>query len=509
MRAFCTDAPMSNRNHDKSEKQPAVSTDAGGGSRARVVFKNSGALGISAMLGKAFYFLLFILVGRYLGPSDLGKFTFALSFAGMFAVISDLGLNILAVRDVAQEKDLAGKYLSNMAGLKIISGLLAFAATMLLVNLMGYPKDNVKIVLVIGTATFFTTVSNGVRWLFQAFQKLEYESIVNVVHNFLCLGLGFAAVLAGLGVYGIGYGQILAGMIIVAFSFTLVKRGFMPVSLQIDLDFWKAILKKSVPFALMLVFTGLYVNVDTVLLSKMKGDQVVGLYNAANRMVQAGKMIPAIMLPALFPMMAHISRGSRSEFNRFLEKSAVLLLSLAFPFSVGAAILADKVMDFFYGAKFASSVPCLQILVWGMFCMYVSIVLGYGLICKGKQKINTWITGLGLGVSLILNFSLIPRWGNIGSSVAVLSTEFFVMAAGAFFARKVMGFDFRGLLAPVSKIVAATLIMSLLLFLAGSLHLIICVGIGMAGYFAALFSLGGLYDYDLHKVKNLILARTG
>ena len=478
-------------------------------SRARVVLKNSGALGISAVIGKVFYFLLFILVGRYLGPSELGKFTFALSFIGMFAVINDLGLNILAVRDVAKDKNLAGKYLSNIASLKVVLGLLAFATTMLLVNLMGYPKDNIKIVLLIGLATLFVTISSGIRWLFQAFQKLEYESIINIVHNFLCFGLGFLAVFLGLGVSGIGYSQILVGIIIVLFSFIMVKRRFVPIKIEIDFAFWKEILKKSVPFALMLVFTGLYVNVDTVLLSKIKGDQVVGLYNAANRMAQAGKMIPAVILSALFPVMANISRGSRLEFNRFLEKSSVLLFSLALPFSVGTTILADKIIGFFYGAKFMASVPCLQILIWGMFCMYISIVLGYGLISKGKQKINTLITGLGFGISLFLNLWLIPRWGNIGSSVAVLSTEFFVMTAGMFFVRRLLGFDLKGLVAPIFKVAISTLVMTVVLYLTRELNLVLCVGVGITTYFVALFSLGGLYDYNLYKVRDLIFARTG
>jgi O-antigen/teichoic acid export membrane protein len=280
------------------------------------------------------------------------------------------------------------------------------------------------------------------------------------------------------------------------------------VKAKIDWDFWKEILKQSIPFALMLVFTGLYVNVDTVLLSKIKGDQVVGIYGAANRLVQAGKMIPSVVVPALFPMMASISTASQMEFNRFLEKSTVLMFGLALPFSVGTTMLAGPIIDLIYGAQFAASIPCLQILIWGMFFMYISIVLGYGLISKGKQKANTLITGLGLGLSLILNLLLIPGWGNLGSSVAVLSTEFFVMSAGMFFARRLLGFDFRGFLVPMLKVVAATLAMTLVLLLFKGLSLYFCVAAGAATYFGFIFALGGLYDYDLHKVRDLILTRT-
>ena len=275
-----------------------------------------------------------------------------------------------------------------------------------------------------------------------------------------------------------------------------------------DLSFWKEILKKSVPFALMLVFTGLYVNADTVLLSKFKSDQVVGLYNAANRLVLAGKMIPGMIVPALFPIMAEVSKGSQLEFNRFLGKSAVLLFSLALPIAVGTTLLADRIIGFIYGSKFIGSIPCLQILIWGMFFMYISIVLGFGLISKGKQKVNTFITGLGLGISLILNFFLIPKWGNIGTSIAILTTEFFVMIAVMFYARKLLGFDLRGPRASIFKVVVSTLIMTVVVYLTRELNLFFCVGAGIASYLVALFSLGGLYDYDFYKLKDLILART-
>jgi len=479
-----------------------------GRSRAGIILKNSGALGASTILGKFFYFLLFILIGRHLGPGDLGKFTFALSFVAMFGVINDLGLNLLAVRDVAKEKQLAEKYLGNLITLKLMLGVLAFAFTMLLINLMGYPRDNVKLILLIASAALFNTLSGGMRWVFHAFQKFEYESMIGIVQNLLCFALGFSAVFLGLGIYGVGYSQILVGVLIVFLSWFVIKKRFMLVSARIDWSFWKEILKQSVPFALMLVFTGLYVNVDTVLLSKIKGDQAVGIYGAANRLVQAGKMVPSVIVPALFPMMAGISKAGRLEFNRFLEKSAVLMFGLALPFSVGTTILAGPIIGLFYGAEFAASIPCLQILIWGMFFMYISIVLGYGLISKGKQKANTLITGLGLGLSLILNFLLIPRWGNLGSSVAVLSTEFFVMSAGMFFVRRLMGFDFKGFLVPALKVAVATLVMALVLYLSRSLSLYFCVVAGVATYFGSIFALGGLYDYNLYKVRDLILTRT-
>lgn len=478
-------------------------------SRARVIIKNSGALGLSTALGKVFYLLLFVLIGRYLGPGDFGKFTFALSFTAMFVVISDLGLNLLTVKEVSKDKSLTEKYLNNLVVFKTFLSLLSFAMLMLLVVLLGYPEKTVKIVFLLGLATFLSNISTGLRWVFQAYLKLEYDSALNLAQNILCFGLGYLFLRLGWGIYGIGYSQVLVWIVILISAWVLISKKFTRINFELDFAFWKALLKKSFPFALMLVFTGLYLNLDTVLLSFFKGDQAVGLYNAANRLVLAGKMIPGVLIASLFPIMSESSKKSKQEFDRILGKSLTLMFSLALPLSLGTTLLSSKIINLLYGDKFSGSVLSLQILIWGLFCMYLSCVTGYSLITKGHQKINTAITGIGLVISLVLNFSLIQRFSHLGTSIAILITEVFVMASGMLYARKFLGFDFKLLIAPFSKVAFATLIMGTALYLTRELNLFICAGAGILSYLIVLFSMRGLYGYDFYRLKDLIFAKTG
>jgi len=478
-------------------------------SRARLVLKNSGALGISTALGKLFYLLLFVFIGRYLGPGDFGKLTFSMSFTAMFVVLSDLGMNLLTVKEVSKDKSLTEKYLNNLVVFKTCLSVLAFGIVMLLVAVIGYPEKTIKIVFLMGLATFLSNISTGLRWIFQAHLKLEYDSALNLAQNILCFGLGYLLLKLGWGIYGIGYSQVLVWILVLISAWVLISKKFSPIKFEFDFAFWKTLLKKSFPFALMLVFTGLYLNLDTVLLSFFKGDQAVGLYNAANRLVLAGKMIPGVLVASLFPIISESSKKSKLEFDRILGKSFTLMFCLALPISIATVLLADKLINFLYGAKFSGSILALQILVWGMFCAYLSGVTGYGLMAKGFQRKNTLITGIGLGISLLLNFILIQRFSHLGTSVAILATEFFVMTSGMFYARKYLDFDFKILFASFSKVVFATLIMSLALYLTRELNLFFCAGIGILSYLIALFSMRGLYGYDFYRLKDLILAKTG
>lgn len=477
-------------------------------SKAFVILKNSGFLGFSRISGRIFYFLLFILIGRYLGPLDLGKFSFALSFVAIFFLINDLGISILAVREVSQDKSCTQRYLGNLIILKLLLVSLAFLAAFMVINLMGYPKEMIAIVLLLGLASLLNNFSLSLRWIFQAYQKLEYESLIFLTQNVGYFILGFLALLLNQGIIGIGYSQIVVGILIVFFSWFIVNRKIHRIKIEMNLPFWKSLLKRSVPFALMLIFTSLYLNTDTILLSLFKGEHTVGIYNAANRLAIAGRMFPGVLIAALFPVMSKLSKISKAELKRILEKSLALVLCLALPLSLAITFLSEKIILFFYGQKFASSASVLQIVIWGLFCMSLSVVLGYTLISMEKQKIYTLITGLGLGVNLVLNLSLIPGLAQIGSSIAILTTEFFILGAALYSIIKLFDFKLKRLIPSMAKIGISCLAMLGVLYLTRDFNLLLSTGAGAVSYLAVIFSFNGIYGYNLCRVKELIFARS-
>jgi O-antigen/teichoic acid export membrane protein len=139
--------------------------------------------------------------------------------------------------------------------------------------------------------------------------------------------------------------------------------------------------------------------------------------------------------------------------------------------------------------------------------MCLSVILGYALISLGKQKIYTLATGLGLGVNLALNLLLIPRLAQIGSSLAILGTELFVLAGAFYSIVKVLDFKIAGLFYSLLKISFACMVMLGVIYITKDFHLLLCVGLGAISYFTALFSFKGIYGYNLHRVRDLILAR--
>jgi len=84
------------------------------------IAKNTGVLLASQVVSYVIGFFFVMYTARYLGAEGFGILSFALAFTGIFGVFADLGLRQLTVREVARDKSLAGKYLGNIAAMKVI-----------------------------------------------------------------------------------------------------------------------------------------------------------------------------------------------------------------------------------------------------------------------------------------------------------------------------------------------------------------------------------------------------
>ena len=101
------------------------------------IAKNTVVLLVSDIISKALGFFYVMYTARYLGAEGFGVLSFALAFTGIFGVFTDLGLQQLTVREVARNRSLAGKYLGNIAVMKLILVIITFGLMALTINLLG------------------------------------------------------------------------------------------------------------------------------------------------------------------------------------------------------------------------------------------------------------------------------------------------------------------------------------------------------------------------------------
>jgi len=186
------------------------------------------------------------------------------------------------------------------------------------------------------------------------------------------------------------------------------------------------------------------------------------------------------------------------------------MLILGIPIAVGTTLLADRIITLVFGDGYAPSVVVLQLLIWSLVFIFANAPFFRLFESTNKQMVVTKITGLMVIVNVAINLVLIPRFSYVGASIAMLITEFLVVALTFFLAEK----DFHVLkkteLASILlKVVSASALMGLFIAYLHNLNLFLVIVLASLLYFGTLYVVKGIEKEDIMLIKSILQASSG
>lgn len=468
------------------------------------IAKNTVILLAADIISKVLGFFYIMYTARYLGVEGFGILSFALAFTGMFGVFTDLGLGQLTVREVARDKSIAKKYLNNISVIKTILVTITFALIVIVINLLGYPEQTIKVVYLISLSVVFNSFTGIFYSIFQAFEKMEYQSLGQILNSILMLVGVLFAISRGFSVIGFALLYFMASVVVLVYSFVISTWKFVKPKIEVDWSFWRSTIKDALPFGLTGIFVTIYYWIDSVMLSLMKGNEVVGWYNAAYRLIVVLLFIPGIINIVVFPAMSRFHIYSQNSLNSISRKYFKFMLAIGIPIGVGTTLLADKVILLIFGAGYIQSIIALQILVWAMVFIFANAAFVRLFESTNKQIIVTKITGIGMIENIVLNLLIIPRFGYVGASITTVITEFTILTLVLIFAYKT-GYSVqrREFLTNISKVIIASLIMGVSIWKLRSLNFPILILLSTLLYIGILYIIGGIDKEDIELLKQV------
>lgn len=476
------------------------------------VSENVAVLFIRQLFTWASTFVLLLFLPRYLGSENFGKFYLGQSLAAIFMVMIDFGGRYWITKEVSRHRDVVGQIMVDASALRGLLWLFSVVAMNFYAAIAGY-ENTTRIVIAVFSVGLLWDAATKVIWsCYQGFEIMKYATYSSIASSAFISIVGVTALIMGVGPIGFSVVTVLGGLL----SFIICALFIPTMTLIIPkVDFRNLIdhLKHGLPYFLNTLFTTIYYRIDTVMLSLLTPTVVVGWYGASYRFFDALMFVPSILTIAVFPAMSRIF-GEGDSISRSFQKSLDFLFLLGVPISIGVFTFSKEIIDLFFGlSEFGPSVLVLKVFACGMIMVYIDFLLGITLLASDKQRQLSFVSLGALFINVGLNYMFIPIAqymvgnGGIGSALATLITEFFVMFSMLMLLPKII-IEQSGITIQL-KTLAAGLIMAgfLVLFHILGIHWIIKIFLSSSVYLGAIVLLKVIDDTDIQLLKGVIPKR--
>jgi len=472
-----------------------------------VLIRNSILLNFASIVEKTLAFIIIVLLARYLGKADFGRYVFAFSFVSLFLVFFEFGFNTLLIREIAKDRSFSIDYFSNAITIQLILSLIGSGIIVLSINLLGYPSTVIQAVYLVMLLVIFNSLSSSFRATFIAFERIEIDAILTILTKGIILIGIVLCIYYNANLLLIIFVSLIASIINLLLSAFLVSKKFFRFTIKINKDRINGIIKEAFPFALLTVFVMIYFQIDTVMLSKMKGDIAVGLYNASYKIVFVLMFLSTSIAMAVFPTISRLYISRKGMTEELYSRAFKYLFILAIFSSIVISILAERVIDIIYGKDFYDAAPILRIIIWVLPFMFLSNFMGRILGAIGHQGVVAWIAGVSAIINVVLNLILIPVYSYFGAAIATIITEAIVFSLQHYYMHryKFMVPLFRFFM----QMSLPGILIGIILFYIKDVNIVLAlffatVIFSITAYYMRLFS-----EADIYLFKDILLRRIG
>lgn len=470
------------------------------------IVKNVGVLFISQMLSYVFAFFTLIYTARYLGVEGFGILSSTLALTSIFSVFMDLGLSTLTIRDVARDESLINEYVGNIITIKIILSILTLSIIFLVINILKYNPQTIFVIYFIALYTVFTTFSLLFFAIFQANQKMEYQSLGTIISSILLLTGVLLAIYSKFDIIQFSTIYTIVGALTFIYAVLVFSLKLSLPKLKFDFSKWKYLIKESWPFAITGISINIYIWIDTIILAFIQGQSAVGLYNASYKLVLVLLFIPVVFNTAIFPIMSKFYISSKNNLNISFQKLFKMMIVIAIPIGVGTVIIANKVILLVYGIQFIDAMITLQILIWSMVLIFARSPFERFLESSNRQLTVTKIFIIGVIFNIIFNLIFIPKFSYIAAAIITVLTDALVLGLMIFTTKKLdISISNKNMINFLLKIVFASIIMGLTIKYLIFLNIFLLIVIGSILYITIILLLK-IFDKDeilmLRKILN-------
>lgn len=383
-------------------------------------------------------------VQNLVGDASYGTYLAIFNFSYLFYIILDIGLTNFNSKNIAQNNHLLSKYFVGISQAKILLSIAYFVIIFVIGILIGYESEQLKLLAVVGLNQVLLSFILYVRSNIAALLLFKTDSILSVLDRILMILICSFLLWSGLfpksnfNIYWFVYAQTISYVITLILAVFIVLKHTGKIVIRFNFPFILMIIKKSLPYALLVLLMSFYNRLEPVLIERILPDDIAatqtGIYAKAYRLFDAGNNISYLFSVILLPLFASVIKKGE-DLQSLVKQSFSLMLTMTCLIAIVCIFYSQDLMEILYprnenelidiyNNRIAESSKILQILMGSFVSISVTYIFGTLLTANGNLRQLNFVAAIGVIINVTLNLIFIPTFRAQGAAFTSLCVQF-------------------------------------------------------------------------------------
>ncbi|MGL5122743.1 MAG: flippase [Fusobacteriaceae bacterium] len=398
------------------------------------ITKNIGWLVVDKFIILFLQFFVGVKIANYYGGEIYGQYSYAMAIVGFSPIVLEI-INARVIKEFYDEN-----FNRTVSSVTIFRNILAFGLFLGIFFSYSFFKGNINLYLILLLLCFdnlLLTTTMGIENYFE--YKLLSKNIVisNNIVKIISYLIQYVGLIMGYSILMIPlirvFGSFLRMIILKRFYYNIFKE---KVKFTLDKKLIKTLIKNSYYLWISYVALIIYTQIDKIMIGKLLGLSEVGRYAIALQLSGVLAILIAPFQNSIYPKMIELYKRDDNSYEALYLKLNTMFTQIYLVLSITSIAVVKYMFPYIYKVEYSPAVLCYGILTISIFFKANGALQTGHMTLKKITKKSFYKTFFGLIMNILLNLTLIPKYGINGAAIATSITQIFTIFIIDFFIKE-------------------------------------------------------------------------
>ncbi len=360
---------------------------------------------------------------RHLGVVDFGRYVIVTALLTLIAGLTEGGLQAVGTREYAQRTGVdRDRLMANLIGLRVALTVAGVAGAVGFALAAGYDRVLLLGTAVAGVALLLQSIQTLLAIPLMAQLRLGWVTAADLLRQSTFVAATVGLVAAGAALLPFFLIAIPASLAALVFTGILVRQ-LTPFRPRFEPGEWWNLLRDTIPYAAAIAVNVAYFRLALIIMSLLATALETGYFAASFRVVEVLLPIPAVVIGAVFPILARAARDDLERLGYASQRVFDVAVIVGVGLVLGIELGAPLILAILAGDGGKPSVSVLRIQAPALLATFLAVAAGFSLLSIRRHRALLVANAVALTFSVGLTFALVPGLGAQGAAVATTAAE--------------------------------------------------------------------------------------